>query len=431
MSLGSCLVANEPVGIGQAMIKMRADGKSWKEIADEFNLPNPSAARKAFAKHTGIHDFKTKGPAIYDVKPGPAALTKKQADKIVKSALDAVPEASDLNDASAFINLGEQEADSLTGVMQKTGLTKDEVNAIKAAFDEGKGYTAIRASTGVQDFAKIDEVVWEHVLGKADGKVWKAYTSKPTSESGFKAVQDKVISLKQKGLTVEQIAGMPDSPPMSVIDAILKGDWKMPPMGATSPIIPPPPPPPPQVYTGPLASGNNFGRRTDSEMMEWINSLGNDLTSQQVSAISKYTGSGYTEINNYLRFGSSYSGRTPAGTIKQLDEVFRPIPVDTRVTRRISSTQAFGQDMNSLVGTVFADKGFLSTSIAEGVWSGSVEMIIDVPAGAPARYVRNISAHKSEYELLLPRETKMIVTRVEKRPGGYSDNWLVHLQVII
>lgn len=62
MSIGSCLVANDPSGLAEAMIEARVQNKSWKDIAAEFSLPNPSAARKAFTKYTGITDYKLKRP---------------------------------------------------------------------------------------------------------------------------------------------------------------------------------------------------------------------------------------------------------------------------------------------------------------------------------------------------------------------------------
>lgn len=425
--MGACLLANEPTGIGQAMLAMRVKGASWKEIADEFNLPNPSAARKAFSKHTGINDFKTKGPALLDVKPGPATVAKKQADKVVKEAVTELPKASDMDDAIKFTDILEEKPDSLKRLKEKTGHSQAEIEYIKMLHSEGKGYTAIKQAIGNTDFSKIDEVVWDHLLEKHGNQVWSAYKSKPTSESGFKAVQDKVISLRQKGLTTKQIAGMPDAPPESVIKAIQEGTWKMPPMGSTQPIIPPAPP---QTYGGPIAEGTNFAHKSNSEMMKWINDLGNDLTSQQVDAIQSYTGSGYLSINRSLRYGSSHD---VSSRVAGLDGSMRPVPFDVRVVRNVSNTDVFGtHDMSQLVGTVFTDPGYMSTTIQPaGVFGGDVQMIIDVPKGSMARYVQNISSHKSEYEMLLARETKMIVKRVEEVSSGYGGKkYKVYMGVI-
>lgn len=98
--------------------------------------------------------------------------------------------------------------------------------------------------------------------------------------------------------------------------------------------------------------------------------------------------------------------------------------------------QAFGKtDLSGLAGTVFRDKGFLSTSISEtGVFtSHNVKMIIDVPAGAKARYVQDISVHKSEQELLLARNTPIKINSVERLPAGTygGQKWIVHGEVVV
>lgn len=425
MSMGACLVANDPKGIGNAILELRAQGKSWTEIGQELNLGSPSAARKAFTKYTGITDYKTKGPAIKSVQPGPAL---KSADKAVKQAVknvdDAAPGANwygggDTPDLTFLKmdtpDLGKQ------ALIDKTGLKQTQIDQIIEMQKKGQGYTAIKNATGA-DFDKIDEVVWDQLLKKHDDKVWLAYKEKPTSISGFNAVKEKVFNLRAKGLSIDEIANMPNSPPKSVVHAILEDKWTMPPMGATQPIIPPPPP---ATYkAGEQISGSFKGNnwKSNEEMLAWINSLGPDLSSAQVSAIKKYTGSGYYEINTYLRTGSvPYGGSAPTRTVSALDKSMREMPFDVTVIRNMSLQGLQGQDPTTLVGAVFSDKGFVSTTIKQsGVFGGDVQLVIDVPKGARARYVQNISQHKAEQELLLARDTKIQVTEVEVIQNTYG-----------
>lgn len=422
MSLGSCLLANDPTGLGEAMIKARIDGKSWSDIAKEFNLPNPGAARKVFTKYTGIKDYKTKGQLLDNLVK---EMSQKAAHTGTNIAMDVVKNTDDvLKKTAKQINSDTKLPwKSIDEIADDVGLTVSQVNDIRLGANLKETYSQIVNKTGAT-FDQVDRVVWNNNLSKWQGDVWKAYLEKPTSEMGFKAVQQKIFDLKAKGLDLNDILKLSDSPPEGVVRAVLDGTWKMPAPGSTVPIIPPPPA---QVYAGPLKStGTNFRRHSDGEMMDWISGLGSDLTPAQYKAIQSYTGSGYTRINGALRQKST-SRVTP--TVKRIDEAMREIPFDTVVTRRVSGTHVFGTvDMNSMTGTVFVDHAFLSTSIAEGVWHGAVEMIINVPRGARGRYVRNISFHKSEYELMLARETKMVVTKVESR--GYN-SWRVFLEVIV
>lgn len=646
MSLGSCLVANEPGGMAEAFIQARIDGKSWAQIAEEFNLPNPGAARKAFQKATGISDFKIKGQELANlVKQGPDALKAvndaKVAAKKVKALDDVVekkPPVGDLDLSKHKLEWPEAEAPSIkTSMNKKYGFTDSEFDKINKLFMDGKhyldviddhfpevtltdmkklfklmdeelaekklaeaaaqkaldamagpkpftynkisdtilegldedklkelhgvlvkqkvddlaqledakkyaqehyknllaknydpdswkylevadakeeleytlhalneyldnvvwkidadiakidkllgkkpkavpdipvnqpvkapttltnrqiaekvgldvhqvdqiidmngaghGYLHIKNTLNVE-FAQIDEVVWNHLVTKHNGFTWRAYLEKPTSESGFNAVKAKVFEARSKGLTLEEIAGKPGAPPEGVINAILKDKWQLPSPGSKSAIIPPPPPPPPQTYGGviPSATGTNFRRYSDRQMLNWIEPDTAGLDSHHRRAITNYTNSGYHDINSYLRGGGltdtsgyGYNSSNVVQTIKSLDETMRPIPHDITVTRNFSGAHHLPADPEDMVGVVYHDKAFMSTTIKEaGVFSGDVQLVINVPKGTLSRYVNDISIHKSEVEVLLARDTKMVVTKVEKH--GYR--WRLFCDVI-
>lgn len=451
-SLGGCLLSNDPKGIGQGMIAARKQGISWSDIAKQFDLPNPSAARKAFTKYTGITDYKVKGDALETLVKQMAegtvetgTVAAKQAVKSVDDALAAKPDKVVFSSHETSLNtqptmVAETTKPkwlSNTEVAEQVGVSIGGVGDIIAMVEDGKGYTAIKQALSVNgenvDFAQIDKVAWNSLLKKHEGKTWKAYAEKPTSESGMNAVKEKVWDLHAKGLDAKQIAKVQEAPPEGVIHAILDDTWVAPPMGATKPIIPAIPPPPPPQFTGVLKGGTNYRRHSDGEMLDWVQGLGMDLSPDEYGAVRDYTGSGYHKINDALRDkAKGVPARTPRN-VKHLDKAMRPIPFDTIVTRNISGLNAFGGvPPDKLIGTVFRDPAFLSTSIKEGgVFSGNVQMIIKVPKGTQSRYVNDISYHKSEKELILGRETRMVIHSVEETTGNYGEKkWRVFMEVI-
>ena len=438
MSLGACLVANDPKGIGEAMIKRRIDGVSWKDIADEFDLGSPGAARNYFKKVTGIADFKAKGKALEqllkDFAEGGPAMGANTATKAVKAVADSVNKTP--------VQLAEQAGlknakwKSTSELAKDLDLTEDAVEFLVKKYEAGEhGYTALKSSANANghyvDFAKIDEVVWNTLLQKHEGKTWAAYASKPTSETGFNAVKKKVLDLHAKGLSAEDIAKIKEAPPEGVVHAIIKDKWQMPPMGATKPIIPPPPPAPPEMFSGALPQGTNYKRHSNGEMQQWVDSLGQDLTEAQAQAVRSYTGSGYHSMNGWLRGESP--GSTKPRHISGVDGAMRPLPFDTVVTRNVSDARrTFGTtELDELVGATWRDPAYMSTTIVEsGVFGGSVQMIINVAKGFKARYVRNLGVG-SEYELLLARGSKFVIHKVEKRTGSYGETgWRVYMEMI-
>lgn len=491
MTIGSCLLANELEGMGKEMLEMRIKGESWAIIAQKFNLPNPSAARTKFTKLTGITDYKAKGQTLVNLANDASSkasktgiFAAKQATKKAKKALDiddpmagfspsqknmmsSVAESwgmdsDEYKDTLKFLQnknakkKAEELAQKLTPevpetikpipgtsqleakgkwksnqqLIDDTGLSPAQVGEIIEKNQQGSGYLAIKNATGA-DFKQIDDVVWNSLLKKHDGDVWKAYKSKPTSQNGFDAVKDSVMAKKKLGMSNADISKLHDMPE-EVVDAISKGTWKLPSPGSATPYIPPAPPKPAATFRD-VPEGFPF--RSSQSMLDWISEDTANLPSPQRSAISNYTGSDYHSINEYLRGGYSYDTSAVDRTVSNLDKSMRPMPFNTRVVRHVSGTEVFGTtNLETMVGKVIRDKGFLSTTIKEtGVFtSGNVRMIIDVPQGAKARYVQDISMHKSEQELLLARGSHLKIKAVER--GGESswggNRWTVYMEVI-
>lgn len=626
MSLGSCLVTNEPLGMAEKIVEMRVNGSNWTEIKQEFNISS-AQARKLFTQGSGgLTDFKLSGQKLADLlKQGPEALVKqseKAALKKVKSLDDVVqkkPPANELDLSKHKLEWPEPQAKSIKTILadnqgftdaefdimktqwsdngkgvhwfeahynidpedfkkltqlwkeelkaaqqsataaikpiskfdytvkgnlpedldelkklgnelmkkknddlfelqkikskakktftesgyqdqfqaaydeavsnyakynndvlpkleadikkvqnaiaekpanvpdipvnqpvknkfvndvnlqQKTGLTQSQIDQIIEMNNSGHGYLAIKGNVNVE-FSQIDDVVWNNLLKKHDGFTWNAYVEKPTSESGFNAVKDKVFESRGKGLTVDEIAAKPGAPPKPVIQAIMDDKWKLPLPGAKAPIIPPPPPPPPQTFGGTFpSSGTDFRRHNDQEMLNWIRPDTELLKRDQRSAIKNYTNSGYHDINAYLRGGSventsgyGYNNSNVVKLVENIDATMRPIPVDITLTRNFHGVKYLPAAPEEMVGKVMWDDAFLSTSVrTDGVFSGDVQLIINAPQGTMGRYVNDISIHSNEQEMILARGTRMVVTKVEKsvNPNSYDQSFRYKLFV--
>lgn len=529
---GSCLVANSPQGLGDLMIKRRIDGKSWGEIAEEFGLPNPSAARSKFTKLTGITDYKVKGKELKNlVDNNLLDQIKGTSAKVAKKAVKEVDDAVTVGKAFDTVPGGDQAlADNLQKALEKsTGWSKsftDQVysslsqdmgsfkgtikemidknykhlseetrekykliwdtnklmdqygpNSALNAIDDIKSVAQVaakssldkdwtdwklsqkakadvshidKASDIIEDykngqtsylkltqkhgvsFNDVDQAVWNHLMDVTDGDVWKAYKLKPTSEVGFQRVKSTVFEFRAKGMTEAEIKSLTDIDSF-VIKLIIKDEWSLPAPGATSfvtaaPVKYTPYTPPTPTVQPPIHPGYDY--KSESYWTKWTEGLGNDLTSDELSYIRRYTGSEYGDFNNWLRGKKTYYGKREDWNdmSRGMSSSMRPAPEDIRVTRFVSQ-DAFPSDLSAIEGTVYADPAFMSTTIVERGTYGAgkeIKMIIDVPQGTPIRYVDGISSNQGEKELIMDRNTAMIVTKVDRRPGGYN----VYLKVV-
>lgn len=160
-------------------------------------------------------------------------------------------------------------------------------------------------------------------------------------------------------------------------------------------------------------------------------------TAAQSSALRTYTGGTYSSMNGCLRKPSTCTESIKKTNQNAIDGM-RPITKAVRVHRG-SGWAAFGLGadklstperiklLQDLEGKTVQEDGFLSTS-AGGVaaFSGELKLTIDVPVGTPAAWVKEISLHKSENELLLAPGLKYRIKKVV--PNGYHTE--VHLEVV-
>jgi ADP-ribosyltransferase exoenzyme/Phage Mu protein F like protein len=163
-------------------------------------------------------------------------------------------------------------------------------------------------------------------------------------------------------------------------------------------------------------------------------------TSAQKAAIAKYSGQYYSTMNSVVRdlvkstkYQSDTDHLTAARTAVNIQAGMRPLPESVQVFRKTGASQFPGltdistlADVKKLEGQLFVDRAPLSTSVTQGTWTGKVHLTIDLPAGTPAAFIKSISHHKSEDEMLLALGLKYRVVSVTD--GSYG-NINVHLRV--
>jgi len=146
--------------------------------------------------------------------------------------------------------------------------------------------------------------------------------------------------------------------------------------------------------------------------------------------VYKYSDEAYTAVNGDLRRGiSELAG--PQGEIQAgLDAMFKKpgatLQQDARLYRGIGENDPIFTQLRAgtlRAGTVFEDKGFMSTSVGTSApinfFSGSyqgdpVVLRIRAKKGKRAVHIDSLSANKGEGETLLPRGSKIRVKGVSQ-----------------
>jgi hypothetical protein len=166
------------------------------------------------------------------------------------------------------------------------------------------------------------------------------------------------------------------------------------------------------------------------------NLWGPKLTSEETAAISHYTGSGSTSINNYLRGKGSHSSQA---TIKTYSDRISsalakaPTPPPPELVWRGMGYHGSDALANAVApGDIIKLRGFQSASIdpefASG-WSGGSGVLFEIQPKAGA-YVQHISNHKSEKEFIMPHDRQYVVHGVKHLSIGGSTRKVVQLGML-
>lgn len=141
-----------------------------------------------------------------------------------------------------------------------------------------------------------------------------------------------------------------------------------------------------------------------------------EMSAQEMDAVQHYTGSGYTHINRMLRGLDSIDSST-VEKIKQIDKALEKLPDNTKT---MSIRRGVHDDVLSLIkkapNGIYVDQGYTSTSpCSKGGFGGTVDLEIIVPPGmGKMAWVDDISLHKGELELILPRGARYMVCDINE-----------------
>lgn len=182
-----------------------------------------------------------------------------------------------------------------------------------------------------------------------------------------------------------------------------------------------------------ISNAKTFDSTSDAVQYHTQNNFSGDMwknifTSEDRDGIKKYTGSSYRPMNKDLRTGNYINSSVKYHIDNCTSALSKTSVADDVLVYRGMGTQSsvarmLGVDevhlkidtvRDSLIGTRFTEKGFLSTAIVpDSAWRGC-KLDIYIPKGAQAMYVDPVSTHSGELELLIQRnstfEVKEIVT---------------------
>ena len=166
------------------------------------------------------------------------------------------------------------------------------------------------------------------------------------------------------------------------------------------------------------------------------------ITKAQEDAISSYSRTGYTDINNYLRFGNVPKQMPKSQMLQYVDDLnalldANPLQEEIFVKRGIN-TRALEQMLGaetitdaSAVGKVITDKGFMSTTPYKmGGFGGNTQLFIKCPKGTKGTYIADWCANPAEKEFLIAPNQKMIVRKIEKEMVWDEPHYKVFVDII-
>jgi hypothetical protein len=166
------------------------------------------------------------------------------------------------------------------------------------------------------------------------------------------------------------------------------------------------------------------------------------ITKAQEDAISSYSRTGYTDINNYLRFGNVPKQMPKSQMLQYVDdlnalldanplqeEIFVKRGINTRALEQMLGTETITDA--SAVGKVITDKGFMSTTPYKmGGFGGNTQLFIKCPKGTKGTYIADWCANPAEKEFLIAPNQKMIVRKIEKEMVWDEPHYKVFVDII-
>ena len=165
-------------------------------------------------------------------------------------------------------------------------------------------------------------------------------------------------------------------------------------------------------------------------------------TKAERDAISTYSRSGYLKMNEHLRFGNY----APDGVKREIsalhsfldkcetrDELYLSRGVTKPALDKMFDGDGWRKNSSSLVGSVFTDKGFVSTTPYQGGgFGGDVVMYIKAPKGTKGAYIKDFAASSEEKEFLIQNDTSFVVRNIVEEVDKWGDKkYKVFAEVIV
>lgn len=153
------------------------------------------------------------------------------------------------------------------------------------------------------------------------------------------------------------------------------------------------------------------------------------LDASESSAIYSYGEFAYKPTNNYLRGIYRDISDADKRHIKNIDDALErgALTDNLRVYRGVEDMDEWDAvfkagDPKSLIGQGFGDNAFVSASLNPSLarkFAGDdgIVLVVDAPKGTPAGYVE-LETQKGEYEMLLGRDRKFVITNAFVNKAG-------------
>lgn len=165
------------------------------------------------------------------------------------------------------------------------------------------------------------------------------------------------------------------------------------------------------------------------------------LPMTQKQAVQAYTGSSYQQMNSGLWKGNpSAEAKAAAQALSGMGHEISP---GTTFGRKFSLGGSELAKLKASVGKVIMEPAIMSTSISPDVWSGNIHLKMTAGPGVKGIYAGagslpsggSISHHTGEKEIILPPNTRLLITKVNesgtKDADGFGGSGMTVVECII
>lgn len=183
------------------------------------------------------------------------------------------------------------------------------------------------------------------------------------------------------------------------------------------------------------------GTLTTSTYAKVAQEVWSQLPNTQKQAVQAYTGSSYQQMNSGLWKGNpSAEAKAAAQALSGMGHEITP---GTTFGRKFSLGSGDMAKLKASVGKVIMEPAIMSTSISPDVWSGNIHLKMTAGPGVKGIYAGqgslpgggSISHHTGEKEIILPPNTRLLITKVvepgSKDADGFGGNGMTVVECII